>query len=141
MVQKIFLSIAIVFLLTGCSDESQEAQTSQSPQTLASVHVAPSPQDKTDNFKLIFFLDPNGRPCQMQHNILVGMQAELQPRVSIQLVQTTVASDRQTFYDYGIRSLPSLILVDGSGKEVRRLSPGVQDAEAIRTLLSSIPRS
>lgn len=89
--------------------------------------------------QLIFFLNPNGAPCRMQAQILDGMQADLQGRATIRLVQTTVASDEQIFYRYGIRGLPTLLLADAAGNEIRRLAPGVNDAGAIRELLRAIP--
>jgi thioredoxin-related protein len=44
-------------------------------------------------------------------------------------------ASRPTLYQYGIRSLPALILVDGSGGELHRFTPGIQPAEAILAAL------
>jgi thioredoxin 1 len=56
-------------------------------------------------------------------------------------VQTTVDSDRDIFYQYGIRALPTLVLADAAGKEVSRLTPGVQKADDILRLVNTIPGS
>jgi hypothetical protein len=37
----------------------------------------------------------------------------------------------------GIRGLPSLVLYDASGAEIARATPGVQDADHVRALLTS----
>jgi thioredoxin-related protein len=56
-------------------------------------------------------------------------------------VQTTVVADRDIFYHYGIRALPSLVLADAAGKEISRLTPGVKNAEDILRLINTIPGS
>jgi thioredoxin 1 len=85
--------------------------------------------------RLVFFLNPNGMPCQMQDRILHEMAAELSGRADLVYVRTTEAADIAQFSRYGIRSLPSLVLTDGSGREIRRATPGIQSAEQIRRLL------
>ncbi len=84
---------------------------------------------------LIFFINPAGRPCQMQNQILNESRAKWEPLVTLRYARTDLAADRDLFYHYGIRSLPSLIVVDGDGKELHRFPPGIQQAE---TVLSGI---
>lgn len=143
---KKFLLAAVLFLLFACSDETQVTQSAQ-PQTAApAVASAPTPANSVeaqattdaDHF-LVFFLDPNGGPCRMQNSILEGMADELKGKVNLRYVQTTVPDDRQYFYAYGIRGLPSLILADSTGKEIKRLPPGVNPVEKVRDLLQAIP--
>lgn len=134
---KKFLMVASFFLLFACSDDaavSQSAQTqSSSPEAAAAQPVAAA-----DHF-LVFFLDPNGGPCRMQSSILDGMADELNGKVNLRYIQTTVKDDLQYFYAYGVRGLPLLLLADSNGKEIKRLPPGVNPAEAIRELLKSLP--
>ncbi|PLX98837.1 MAG: hypothetical protein C0622_11290 [Desulfuromonas sp.] len=110
---------------------------------VASVGVMPAAADETatDDYLLVFFINPNGGPCQMQNAILSEMGDELNGKVMIRPVQTTVDADRRLFYAYAIRGLPTLILTDATGKEIRRLPPGVQSATAVRELLSFIPEN
>jgi thioredoxin 1 len=115
----VFMLLFVLFLV-GCSENS------------ASVS---SPQRPSEVYSLVFFLDPNGRPCQMQDAILKDMAAELEGIVKLRYVLTTVPSDLNYFYSFGIRGLPALLLADASGKEIRRLPPGVKSAEEIRGLL------
>ncbi len=77
----------------------------------------------------------------MQAAILDEMAGELNKKVDIQYVQTTVPVDRDLFYQYGIRALPTLLLADSAGKEIKRIPPGVKNASDIRTLIQFIPRS
>ncbi len=77
----------------------------------------------------------------MQASILNDMANELSGKVDIQYVQTTVPTDREVFYQYGIRALPTLLLADASGKEIKRIPPGVKDQNDIRTLIDFIPKS
>jgi len=137
---KLVIIIIAVSLLFACSPE----QTTQP----ANSSVAPAKEAKTatanpTNSKplLVLFINPNGGPCIMQGNILAKMADELEGKVTIRPVKTTVPDDMQLFYAYGIRGLPLLILTDSEGNEIKRLPPGVQPAETIRTLLNQIPEN
>ncbi len=77
----------------------------------------------------------------MQDAILGDMANELSGKVDIQYVKTSVPADRDIFYQYGIRALPTLLLADASGKEIKRMSPGVKRIDDIRLLIQSIPQS
>jgi thioredoxin 1 len=85
--------------------------------------------------RLVFFMNPNGVPCQLQDQVIRGMAGELGGKVSIVYVRTTVPAELQFFERFGVRSLPQLVLVDGAGNEVRRATPGIQDAAAVRRLV------
>lgn len=75
---------------------------------------------------MLFFVNPNGRPCQMQAEILEGARAQVEEPARIVYVSAERAEDRGTFHRCGVRALPSIFVVDGSGAEVERLPPGVQ---------------
>ena len=143
MLRNILLAL-VLGLITGCSTEQQAADSSQpgntAPQRVASLS-APSTASEVPDFNLVFFLDPNGGPCQMQDAILLDMSDELNGKVKIRYVKTTVPADRNLFYHYGIRALPTLLLANSSGKEIKRMPPGVKNAADIRALIQSIPRS
>jgi len=139
MMKKILVVTALLFLF-GCSEEAPIVQTT-TPQKADSVASAPATEQVTaaSDHYLVFFLDPNGGPCRMQGSILDGMVDELQDKVNLRYVQTTVKDDLQYFYAYGIRGLPTLLLADATGKEIKRLPPGVNPAEKVRELLQEIP--
>lgn len=84
--------------------------------------------------RLVFFMNPNGMPCQMQDRILQEMAPELKGKVEVVYYKTTVGTDIAKFQQYGIRSLPALIVTDASGKEIRRATPGIQSASQVRQL-------
>lgn len=98
--------------------------------TLNKVSTTPKKQ-------IMFFMNPNGRPCQMQLSILDGMKDKLVGLATIKYVKTTEESDQETFYKFGIRGLPSLIILDNNGKEVKRFTPGIQDEKTILSALSA----
>ncbi len=89
---------------------------------------APTPAPKST---LLFFMNPAGRPCQIQDQILGDSKAQWEPLATLRYVRTDTAADRDVFYKYGVRSLPNLILVGPDGKEIRRYSPGIQSAESV----------
>ena len=80
---------------------------------------------------LLFFMNPAGRPCQTQDQILAEGRSKWEPRATLRYVRTDVPADRDVFYQYGVRSLPNLILVGADGKEIIRYSPGIQPVDAV----------
>ena len=80
---------------------------------------------------LVFFINPAGRPCQMQDQILLESRGQWEPLATLRYARTDTPADRDLFYRYGVRALPSLIVVDPDGKELRRFSPGIQPAETV----------
>lgn len=133
---KILVTLLCASALCGCSDQSTQSSSSvansENTAPAASIQQTSSPQ-------LMFFINPQGAPCRMQDSILSGMAAELEGKVAVTYVRTDVPDQRSIFYTYGIRGLPSIVLTDAAGSEIKRLSPGVRPAEAIRELLTFIP--
>ncbi|KIH77721.1 thioredoxin 1 [Geoalkalibacter ferrihydriticus] len=126
MLRKIFL-VLVCLVAVGCSEGKNSGSAGLVPANAQDI-------DKV----LVFFLDPTGGPCIMQAQILDGMGAELDGRVALRYVQTTVPEDRPFFGQYGIRGLPALLLADASGRELGRLAPGVKSAGEIRNLIHSV---
>jgi thiol-disulfide isomerase/thioredoxin len=81
--------------------------------------------------EILFFMNPNGQPCKTQLSILDGMKDKINGLAKIKYVKTTETSDQNTFYQYGIRGLPSLIILGKDGKELKRFTPGVQTEQTI----------
>lgn len=85
---------------------------------------------------LLFFMNPNGRPCQIQDQIITGMGKNLSGKADLSYVRTTeMETAREKFMKYGIRGLPTLILVDSKGAVIHRFTPGIQNAETISAQL------
>jgi thioredoxin 1 len=84
----------------------------------------------------VFFMNPNGMPCQMQDRVIRDMASELNGRAQLVYYRTTDPADLGQFERYGIRALPMLVLTDASGREIRRATPGIQSADQIRRLLA-----
>lgn len=143
MLKYVFF-ISLFFFVTACSPDEQPGKSSSSleagAQNISSVS-APGLTHQAADFKLMFFLNPDGGPCRMQDTILREMAGELSGKVDIQYVRTTVAADRNIFNQYGIRGLPTLVLADAGGKEINRMPPGVKRSDDIRLLIQSIPQS
>jgi len=137
MLKNIVLLIAVLTLF-GCSQEQTPQLSSQVTPATAMAKPAQSSPEIAEHL-LVFFINPDGGPCKMQENILNQMSAELDGKVLIRPVKTTVSTDMDIFYAYGIRALPTILLADSSGKEISRLPPGVHAAETIRNLLKQIP--
>ena len=64
------------------------------------------------------------------------MKLKLDPLAKVTIIKTTESQDYPLFQKYGIRGLPSLIILDGNGKEVHRFTPGIQEENTILTVLA-----
>ena len=76
----------------------------------------------------------------MQEQILAELGSRLTDQVNIISVSTDVSGDRPVFGHYGIRALPTLVLLDDQQKEIRRFPPGIQNGEYIMQVLSGAAR-
>ncbi|MBS1209523.1 MAG: Thioredoxin [Proteobacteria bacterium] len=81
---------------------------------------------------ILFFLNPGGSPCQMQDRILREMGASLAGKANVQYLSTEeFQTSRAQFEKYGVRGLPTLIILDATGAVKHRFTPGVQSKETI----------
>jgi thioredoxin 1 len=96
-----------------------------------------SPAVKAPEKQILFFMNPNGRPCQMQLSVINEMKDKLNGLATVTFIKTTEPGDETKFYQYGIRGLPSLIIADKNGKEIKRFSPGIQDENTILSALEN----
>jgi len=113
------------------SGTNQTAQTTPAtPQNTAEPTPAAAPATEVKK-QLLFFMNPNGRPCQMQDAIIHELGDSIRAHANLRYYKTTEQSDRQAFGTYGIRGLPSLIVLDQNGRELHRFTPGVQEGSAI----------
>jgi thioredoxin 1 len=87
---------------------------------------------------IVFFLNPNGGPCKAQNEVLVKLLKDRKNNFTVAYVSATEQQNQQAFYDYGVRSLPSLVLVDSSGKIGRVFPPGIQTYEALASALDGM---
>ncbi len=127
----IILSVALIFpLASSASDKAVVHEKSRKDSAMAQSKKPVLPA-KT----ILFFMNPNGHPCQMQNAILDGIKDSLAGKATIKYIKTTEEGDRNAFDTYGIRGLPSLIIVDKRGKELKRFSPGIQSKEDILAAL------
>lgn len=138
MIRKIILAV-LLFGLLACSQDQGQAAQPTSPSEKQGQTAAESVHKPAH--MLVFFINPDGGPCQMQGRILSDMESELKDKVFIRPVSTTVKEDMNIFYAYGIRALPTILLADLKGKEISRLPPGVHNAETIRKLVNRIPEN
>ena len=87
---------------------------------------------------LIFFENPNGAPCRMQKALLDLLVEKRKNNFNLASVSTLVKNDQKGFYDYGVRSLPTLVLVDKAGRIGKVFPPGIQSIESIALALDGL---
>lgn len=122
-----FLAVALIFPLASSASDDAVVHEKSKKDTAMTQIKKPAVPAKT----ILFFMNPSGHPCQMQNAILDGIKDSLAGRATIKYIKTTEEGDRDAFDTYGIRGLPSLIIVDKTGKELKRFSPGIQNKQTI----------
>jgi len=111
------------------------AETPRAPLSTNELKAAVSAGDRNT---LVFFQNPAGGPCRAQNEVLQKLHQDRKGSFNIVPVSVTRPQDQRAFYDYGIRSLPSLVLVDRAGRIARVFPPGIQSYE---TLSAALDRS
>ena len=132
---KPLTSISLV-LFTGLLFFSSFSLAAQTPVLKDSVDEKKSEKVLPDK-ELLVFVNPNCRPCQIQLSILEKIEESLSSLARVSLVKTTRAEDRSSFYKYGIRGLPTMVVIGNDGKEIHRFTPGIQDEQTILDVLKS----
>lgn len=87
---------------------------------------------------LVFFQNPYGGPCKAQKAILDKLLQDKKAGFNIVSVNAMNQNDQKAFYDYGVRSLPSLVLVDKNGTIGRVFPPGIQTNETLTSALDRL---
>jgi len=121
------ITLFISILLVGCGSGTDEAKKVTVKDSKANTEVAQNSQT------MLFFLNPNGGPCIQQGEILKKMESQLKDKkVTLQYVSTlNIDADGPIFQKYGIRMLPTIIVLDKDGKEKKRFPAGIQSETAL----------
>lgn len=139
------VGIIVVLAVAGVLTKTFIGWSSKASPDVAAVGQASGPATPAANpaanpaahgKKLLFFMNPNGYPCQTQLGILNSVADSLSKVAQVVYIKTTEPGDMQKFEEYGIRGLPSLVIADANGRELSRFAPGIQSGEAVLAALS-----
>jgi thioredoxin 1 len=129
-------ALAVVLITGSCSAKGPASKNDSSTVKDTAVTSASTNHEKTAPEKtILFFMNPNGGPCRMQSSMLDKIKDTLAGLATVTYIKTTESGDRELFEKYGIRGLPSLIIVDKTGKELTRFSAGIQSEKTILSAL------
>lgn len=132
--------VAAYTLNRGPSGPAADAASGAQPVAVASAAGTAAGNTAVDaaasGRQLLFFMNPDGYPCQAQLQILNGVADSLSKIARVVYIKTTEPADMQKFESYGIRALPSLVIADRSGNELSRFAPGIQSADAVLAALT-----
>ena len=71
-------------------------------------------------------------------NVLNEISKDIEKRFYIRFVETTNADDRDIFYDYTIRMLPTIIILGSKNNIIKRFSPGIQSKDIILNAIQEL---
>jgi thioredoxin 1 len=126
LVFALIISAAIFF--SGCAAEAPAA-----PKSNTDIKSATESGKKT----VLFFLNPNGAPCKLQNVEIEKLKQNQGDKINIVYVNAMSQADQQVFYDYGIRSLPSLVLIDSKGGIAKYFPPGIHKYDSLVDAINS----
>jgi len=87
---------------------------------------------------LVFFQNPYGGPCKAQKRELDKLAEKRKNTFNIASVNAMEQNDQKAFYDYGVRNLPSLVLVDKAGSISKVFPPGIQSIDTLSAALDGL---
>ena len=127
----LILSLIASLALVGCESKSGgNIAPLSTPELQQTIGAGGKPT-------MVFFLNPQGGPCQVQNGILEKLYQERGGNFNVAYVNALKPEHQKAFYDYGVRNLPSMVLVDSAGKIARVFAPGIQSPETISAALNS----
>ncbi len=124
--------LAALFFSAGC--QSAMPNNTPAPRSTAEINQAVKSGKKT----IVFFMNPAGVPCGQQNEIIKKLYQDRGGNFNVAYVSAVRPEDEKAFYDYGIRSLPSLVLVDSGGNIGRNFPPGIQSYDVLAQALDSL---
>lgn len=134
MRRRTMLASLITVLITAAACQAGSTGNQAAPQSTPELKQTLSAGKKT----VVFFLNPQGGPCMAQNEILTKLQQDRSGAFNVAYVSALQPENQQAFYDYGVRSLPTVVIVDSSGKIGRVFPPGIQTAETLAAALDGI---
>ena len=126
---RIFVVLAVV--LFAAAGQVMAGETAAPLSTPELKQVIGSGKKNT----VVFFINPMGGPCRAQKQVLEQLLKDSGGKFNIAYVSTMKAEDQRAFYDYGVRNLPTVVLVDKRGKVARFFPPGIQSYETLAAAL------
>jgi thioredoxin 1 len=129
--RKSIVSISLFALVAGTAMAGSTAAPRSTPELQKTIGAA-------KKNTIVFFQNPMGGPCRTQNEILQRLLKERKNGFNIASVSTMKQEDQRGFYDYGVRSLPTIVLVDKNGNINRFFPPGIQSSEALAAALDAV---
>lgn len=133
MKMKVFILSLAVLLLAAVQTPTAYGTTA-APLSTPELKQAFSAGKNT----VVFFLNPQGGPCKAQNEIIEKLLKDRKGNFTVAYVSAMKQADQKAFYDYGVRNLPSLVLVDKKGMISRVFPPGIQTYETLSQALDSL---
>jgi thioredoxin 1 len=127
--RRVLMSITLFIMLAVAGLAA--AANPEAPKSTPELKQAIGAGKKT----IVFFLNPQGGPCRAQNEIVQKLQKDRKANFNVAYVSTMNPADQKAFYDYGVRNLPQLVLVDSKGKIAQFFPPGIQSYETLAVTL------
>jgi len=94
-----------------------------------------STSENSSNTEIVFFWLPTGVPCQQQDKTLQAMEKD-NPNLKVTRVDVSDQTSSSLANKYGIRSVPSIVVLGEEGKTVKQFAPGIQTEATLKKYLN-----
>jgi thioredoxin-like negative regulator of GroEL len=84
--------------------------------------------------EIVFFWLPSGAPCQQQDKILQALEKE-KPELKVTRVDVNEPASSVLANKYGIRTVPSSVILNEKGATIKQFTPGVQTEATLKKYL------
>ena len=123
--KKIFIGIAVIifaiFLIGSFANSGSGSSSSASAKTEKGTEI-------------VFFWLPSGAPCQEQDKILKSIESK-KPEIKVTRLDVNQASTSTMANKYGVRTVPTIVILDENGATVKQFTPGVQTEATLNNYL------
>jgi len=126
-IKKIIITLLIVLFvgILGFNIFKNESTDSQASSTASSTN---------QGTEIVFFWLPSGAPCQQQDKILQALEKE-KPELKVTRVDVNDPASSVLANKYGIRTVPSSVILDEKGATIKQFTPGVQTEATLKKYL------
>jgi len=118
----IFFSMVLISNLTVTNNSTGSAVGVNSSETIKK------------GTEIVFFWLPSGAPCQQQDKILQALEKE-KPELKVTRVDVNDPASSVLANKYGIRTVPSSVILDEKGATIKQFTPGVQTEATLKKYL------
>jgi len=132
----LLISISLVLLLSACQQQKTNNSKDNKSNFIQDPVTSALFQTKGT---ILFFFKRDGAPCLEQDRILKKfIIPEFENTIEFKYIGVEKKENEALLHKYGIRALPSLVLLNSKNEVSRQFPPGIQGEEVLKNIINSL---